>query len=212
MRARGATREAVRPVPAAGVRARWKRRHFPLPCLLNGAPSGSCGGANESATLLLLPGRRAARPGARVCRRIVLVSEQPQSGSSIRWEEPDTCVTRFVGDVTEDELRRLLVEWNRMIAGRRYSFQLIDLSRFGGLSSEARKVARELKQEPHTRGTAIFGASWQARAITAIFTRAVNLIQGNTDNPLRFFDTEAQARAWLAERRRMVQTGGIKPA
>jgi hypothetical protein len=139
------------------------------------------------------------------------MEQDPQSGeSSTYWEEPDITFTRFIGDVSEDDMRRIFAEWQRLIVGKRYTFHLIDLSRMTRLSPEARKVARDVRSESLTRATVMFGASWQLRALLTIFLRAVNLLRGNTDNPVAFFDTDSQARVWLAERRRVIHGGAEK--
>jgi hypothetical protein len=58
----------------------------------------------------------------------------------------------------------------------------------------------------HLRAAAIFGAGLIQRALMTLMLNAARLMRPNTPPlPLRFFATEAQARAWLEEMRRSGQ-------
>jgi hypothetical protein len=49
------------------------------------------------------------------------------------------------------------------------------------------------------------------RVIFGFGVRAYNLIARRKDNPTRFFDSEAAARAWLAKRREALCAGIAPP-
>jgi hypothetical protein len=146
------------------------------------------------------------------------MSETPPKGEVLyRWEPPDTSFITYIGYITADHMHRLIEVSTPFSAGKKYTLLLVDLSRLTFVTREARAISGSMprkgaagKGTPH-RGIAIFGASFHFRAIANIGIRALNLLTGQTDNPTRFFDTEAAARAWLAERREQLRAEGIHP-
>jgi hypothetical protein len=136
------------------------------------------------------------------------MSDTPlESGIIYRWEPPDTSYIAYIGDITGDHQRELIAaSWRHRSGDIPHGFVLIDVSRLRRLSAEAREISSaHARQGPDAtgpvRGTAIFGASFHIRVIANFGTKAYNLLKRQNDNPVRFFDTEAAARAWLAERR-----------
>ncbi len=127
-------------------------------------------------------------------------------GSFVRFEPPDLCIGTFVGDITPEDMAAMFDDLRRFSRGRPHVLTLADLTRCGTLSAAARKAAADAGKGLPVRGAAVVGASFQMRMFATLMTRALNLFNGASDtyNPLRFFDTEAEARAWLAERRRSV--------
>ena len=129
-----------------------------------------------------------------------------KSGIIYRWEPPDLSHIVYIGDITADHTRGLLAESLRHVSGKPYTLALIDVSRLRHLSPESREIGKAHAREgpdgrPPLRGTAIFGASFHIRVIAQFGTMAYSLLKRHTDNPIRFFETEAEARAWLAKRR-----------
>jgi hypothetical protein len=127
-----------------------------------------------------------------------------------RWEPPDVTFLAYVGDVDGDSAHRLAQIARKFTIPRPYIFALIDLSRVDKITAGARKSATEDSVGVPMRGVALFGASRAIRVLTSIVARAVDLIHGG-DNPTRFFATEAEARAWIAERRKVVLTADAMP-
>lgn len=82
-------------------------------------------------------------------------------------------------------------------------FGLIDMSRVGTISPEARLIARAEAGHLPLRGTAVFGASFHHRVIALLANKAATLLKKD-HQPIAFFATEAEARAWIDERRRVV--------
>jgi hypothetical protein len=78
----------------------------------------------------------------------------------------------------------------------------VDLSRVKSFSADARTISKEGADGVRSRGTAMFGASPTLRILSSLVIRAHDLFYKKADHPVRFFDTEAEARAWLVERRR----------
>jgi hypothetical protein len=140
----------------------------------------------------------------------------PSSGIIYRWEPPDTSFIAYFGDVTGDHARDLIATSGRYTTGIPYTFALIDVSRLRHFSTEAREISSANSRKgpdgrAQLRGTAIFGASFHIRVVANFGTLAYNLLKRQTDNPLRFFDTEAAARSWLAERRMLVMAERTEP-
>ena len=134
--------------------------------------------------------------------------EKPHPGESIVfWDEPDTCVTRFVGDVNADEMRRVTRETSGLTFDKPYYILLIDLAHVRSFSADARKAALERGADSRCRGTVIFGASPHFRILASLVGRAVDLFHKPIDHQRRFFDTEAEARAWTAEHRKQIAAG-----
>ena len=125
----------------------------------------------------------------------------PTPGPSfVRFDPPDISFWAFIGDVSEPEMRRLLQEQLAYLAGAQYTLMLVDMSRTGSVAPGARKAGAEKPPVP-VFGTAIFGASFPIRAIAILVTTAGTLFSKANDSPVRFFEKEDAARAWLAERR-----------
>jgi hypothetical protein len=56
-----------------------------------------------------------------------------------------------------------------------------------------------------TSGTAFIGASKRSQVFHALVAAALDPSRREADVPLRFFDTEAEARSWITERRRALE-------
>lgn len=123
--------------------------------------------------------------------------------SAVRREALDICRWTFVGDISGDEMRRLFEVQKEVMKGAPHLLLLIDLSRVGNVSPEARKVGAANNLEEKALGTAIFGASLHVRMLATLVTMAGSVLRKlkATDSPVRFFETEREALAWLNERR-----------
>jgi hypothetical protein len=134
----------------------------------------------------------------------VAINDQPSPEVSFhRWEDPDVTFLAIIGDLSRPEMRRILDETNASAKGKPYIFGLIDMSRVGTISPEARVVARTEAGHFLLRGTAVFGASFHHRVIALLANKAAALLKKD-HQPIAFFATEAEARAWIDERRREV--------
>lgn len=122
----------------------------------------------------------------------------------IRLEPPNVVFLRFRGDLSGLELSRLLDRVEQFTEDQPEVFGLADLSRLGMLSPEVRRIAATRRYGAQNRGAAIFGASFRQRVIATLVMRAAELFQGRAP-PIAFFDDEAQARAWIADRTRSPQ-------
>lgn len=127
-----------------------------------------------------------------------------------RWEPPDLGYTTYGGDLDGETMRQLAVRSREFTLGKPRVFLIVDMSRIGKVSPDARKSSAAGSQELNLRGIAVIGASAPLRIIAGLVTRAVDLINRNADNPTRFFETEAEARAWIAGRRVALQQAAAR--
>jgi hypothetical protein len=133
-----------------------------------------------------------------------VVHEHEPAASLIRWEEPDTCFLSLVGVIDGDEMRRISQAHRGFTVGRHYVLGLVDVSQVRAFTAEARTASRAGGKDVQVRGTAIYGASRHIQIVATILLRGLDLLHKRTDRPVRFFNTETEARAWLSERRRVI--------
>ncbi|MDI1451553.1 hypothetical protein [Polyangium sp. 6x1] len=114
-----------------------------------------------------------------------------------RVESTDIFHFRFGGDLdgpTIEQLhgmqRGLAVEIGRPI------FLLVDISRFGEFTSEARNFSKDLDPTDVIDATGIYGGSFRQRMVMTMLTRAGSLLRPWLP-PLQFFAHEAEARSFL---------------
>ena len=121
--------------------------------------------------------------------------------SSVHFEPPDMCVWTFVGDVDVEILRALIAEQVRHLKGLPISFALVDVSRLGSFSGAAREEAGRKQEGVNIRATAYVGASFPIRVIAILVATASRVLHKMPESPVRFFNSRAEALAWLSERR-----------
>lgn len=125
-----------------------------------------------------------------------------------RWEPPDIGYLCYRGDLDGPAMIALRDEGRRFTVGLPQVFTLVQMAHLGKVSMEARKQSAQGGKDVNMRGIAIVGASAPLRLISSLVSRAFDLLNGNTDNPTRFFETESEARAWIAARRTALQPPG----
>jgi hypothetical protein len=122
----------------------------------------------------------------------------------IRFEPPDICFVVYGGDLSEAEAIGINAEIRKVAEGKGHTFLLCDLTNMGDVSTEVRKTSAETLRMVNFRGIAVYGASFHLRVIAMLVAKLINVKAASADNPIRFFSTGAEARAWLDERRRAV--------
>ncbi len=116
-------------------------------------------------------------------------------------------VLRVDGDFSKEETLTMLDAIEARFQGAACLMWLTDLSAAGTVASSARKVFAERMRALPNRGSAFLGADFRLRMLATLMTNVLRLM-GRPENPARFFDSEAAARAWLDERRREVAAAG----
>ena len=106
------------------------------------------------------------------------------------------------GDVTDADGLELLRRQKSFAEGRKMLFFLMDGREMAGISPGARKaVAQTLKEIP-LFGMANFQSPMKARVVAKLVITAINLFRKDAStNPVEFFPSEEEARAWIASRR-----------
>ncbi len=119
------------------------------------------------------------------------------------FEAPDILFMRLVGPVSEaeaKELDRLHLLW---AAPHQRVFFLLDLSGLDSIDPEGRKDAGRTVRELPLAGVAVYGAPMKAKVLAKLVFTAMNLFKANAADrfPIEFLKTEAEARAWIEQRR-----------
>jgi hypothetical protein len=127
------------------------------------------------------------------------------SGKHVTYfEEPDIIYMRFGGAATTEDSLELLRRQIAMSEGRSILFFLIDAEDLENIAPEGRKAVAETLKEIPLRGMAVIKAPLKAKVVTKLVITAINLFRKDSNlNPIAFFDTEEEGRAWIASRRKM---------
>lgn len=116
--------------------------------------------------------------------------------------EGDLVFSVWDGPSTLEEIQAYHAINERVIAEHGRLFSLIDMRKAHRPPPEARKWITEWSSRFHINAVACFGTSFTVRTFANLLVRAIRLIKG-PEGVIAFFDTEAQARAFLdAERAR----------
>jgi hypothetical protein len=120
------------------------------------------------------------------------------------FEEPDIIYMRFGGAASTEDALELLRRQVAMSEGRRILFFLIDAEELENIAPEGRRAVAETLKEIPLRGMAVIKAPLKAKVVTKLVITAINLFRKDSKlNPIAFFDTEEEGRAWIASRRKM---------
>lgn len=120
------------------------------------------------------------------------------------FEEPDIIYMRFGGAATTEDALELLRRQMAMSEGRSMLFFLIDAEDLENIAPEGRKAVAETLKEIPLRGMAVIKAPLKAKVVTKLVITAINLFRKDSNlNPIAFFDTEEEGRAWIASRRKL---------
>jgi len=120
------------------------------------------------------------------------------------FEEPDIIYMRFGGTVTTEDALELLRRQVAMSEGRSLLFFLIDAEGLDNIAPEGRKAVAETLKEIPLRGMGVIKAPFKAKVVTKLVITAINLFRRDPNlNPVAFFYTEEEGRAWIASRRKV---------
>ncbi|MDC0744421.1 hypothetical protein [Polyangium mundeleinium] len=127
--------------------------------------------------------------------------------SHVLTEEPDLVLFHFRGHITtRDEAQRLYDVQLRFSDGKPHIFLILDVRALDQMTAEARRVVIDgpANNRPvvPVLGCAFIGATFHFRVLGTMIFRAARLLRGANTFPVRFCDTEAEARAFIDELRR----------
>lgn len=128
-------------------------------------------------------------------------ASQSPGSSFVQWVPPDILYSTFIGDISSEEMRRLMSEGVAFTKDRPGTFGMLNIARLHEVSPEARAVARELAHDVRIRASAIIGASFHHRVLAMLINKATSLLNPARARPVRFFNSEAEAFAWFDELR-----------
>lgn len=116
-------------------------------------------------------------------------------------EPPDVAHVHYDGDV-ELEHFKAFDDIISAIPPPIRVYILRDARRGGFITPEARAYAAKKVDVARVAAVVTYGSSFQARTVVAMMNKAVKLINSvNSGAGAVFFDSEQQARAWIAEHR-----------
>jgi len=100
-----------------------------------------------------------------------------------------------------------------MGSGQPFVLGLGEIDALEAIPAGARKIAAQVVGRFPWRGMALFGGSFQARIFVKLVLGSLSLLGPQSDNPIRFFEREDKARAWLTQRGHELDaaSGGARP-
>lgn len=127
---------------------------------------------------------------------------RPFGNCSIRFEPPDLIATRLSGQISATDVSLAMAEVDRVAGERGRLFSVCDASRGSGITAEARRVFADYSPNSPLEAVGIYGASFQMRIFLKLLVAANELLHSSRRTTrLKIFATEAEARAWIEERR-----------
>ncbi|WP_437809169.1 STAS/SEC14 domain-containing protein [Sorangium sp. So ce1078] len=125
----------------------------------------------------------------------------PEDATLSLHEDPDGFLYTVVeGDLSDDMAREIAAACKRLSDSGREVLVLSDTRRVGTILPSARKVMASEMRAVRFDAIALFGASFAVRVISTLAAKSVQILTQQS-YPVQFFDTEAEARAWLGAQR-----------
>jgi hypothetical protein len=134
------------------------------------------------------------------------MSAQRFRATSWSAEGPDAYALRVGGKLDRETIGWIIDQATAALAGGRPVYLLCDMTVYEGVTRAGRKFVGERSLVAVPRAMAIFGVGFTLRISLEMIVRAA-LALSRMSLLVRFFDTEAEARAWLAEIRRQDESG-----
>ncbi len=126
-----------------------------------------------------------------------------ESQSFATTEEPDLVIGHYVGLVDVDDIRRLADVQRNFCKGKPNVLLIADVHRMDRITPNARRVAAEpVDKTTRVVGLAVVGASFHIRVIGTMLFRGAHLLDPTRVFPVRFFESQPEARVWFDELRR----------
>ena len=120
----------------------------------------------------------------------------------VRLEPPSLAVMIFHGDITADDMRAI-GPWLRRVTEERGPLLILsDVGALGDIPADARRALIERGDWIPCKALAICRAGFRARVVLHILIATMKLVSKGTLGPVRFFEAEPEARAWLEGLRR----------
>jgi hypothetical protein len=142
------------------------------------------------------------------------MAREPNIGNQTTFfESPDIIFLKLRGAVSTEEgfeINNRHRDWSK---GSDRVFYLIDLEELDRIDPDVRKDATRTLAEVPLRGMVGFAAPLKAKVIAKLIFTALNLFSNKAERvPLHFAATEAEARAWIEQRRRELDAAAAAAA
>ncbi|WP_437314795.1 STAS/SEC14 domain-containing protein [Sorangium sp. So ce385] len=125
----------------------------------------------------------------------------PEAARLTLREDPDGLLCTVVeGDLSDDMAREIAAACKGLSDSGREVLVLSDTRRIGTISPSARKVMASEMRAVRFDAIALFGASFAVRVVSTLAAKSVQILTQQS-YPVQFFETEAEARAWLLAQR-----------
>jgi hypothetical protein len=125
----------------------------------------------------------------------------------VYFEQPDVFFIVANGDISVSDVLRIHEAIAAFEEDKEYIFVLMDASRLGAMEPGARKVGTRPEASRRMRGLVVFSASFTQRIVIMLIAKAFALLKKDDRLAIGSFETEAEARAWIDERRRAILAG-----
>ena len=112
----------------------------------------------------------------------------------VTFEAPHTIVLKLRGEPTSEEIKGLLEQTHPIAEGKDKLYLLADLADLKNLPPKTRETIASGGPFPTYDKLAVVGASARIRMLSALILKLLPVIKKS-----RFFNTEEEARAWLAK-------------
>ena len=107
-----------------------------------------------------------------------------------------------MGDVSIEEAGAIVEAIKLFAPGKSWVLTISDMQHLGATSAGARSAL--VHATSLTRGAVFYGVTSRPQMLHALLAAAFTPAHRDADIPLLFFDAEAEAKAWLVERRRVL--------
>ncbi|WP_437568204.1 MULTISPECIES: STAS/SEC14 domain-containing protein [unclassified Sorangium] len=125
----------------------------------------------------------------------------PEAARLTLREDPDGLLCTVVeGDLSDDMAREIAAACKGLSDSGREVLVLSDTRRIGTILPSARKVMASEMRAVRFDAIALFGASFAVRVVSTLAAKSVQILTQQS-YPVQFFETEAEARAWLLAQR-----------
>jgi hypothetical protein len=114
----------------------------------------------------------------------------------------DTVLVRWIGMPFMEDMVRAHEHFDRVLATHGRLFIVNDMRRSGIPSAPTRQYVASWVAKNPVSGIANFGASTAVRILHLLLVRATGILGNKPAAPSLYFDSEAEALAWVATRRR----------
>lgn len=132
-------------------------------------------------------------------------SDHQVGAHSVLLVEPDIYIVRQVGEITAHEIATILDRVDEFIVGKTAVFALIDQTRAVNMPSDARRVLLS-RMSSAVVGVVFINVPLVARVGISLGYKAYLMMSRGQDVAHAFVDNEVEARAWVAERRKLAAT------